>query len=104
MKFVVPIPLWLYIAFAFVAFSVGVTVMYVVLVLLFIYLLITNPRRVVGFLISIAILAAVFKYWKVTILVLLCAFIFKCIPRKNDMLAEKRLIEVDGVDENKNQG
>jgi hypothetical protein len=96
MKFVVPIPLWLYIAFAFVAFSVGVTVMYVVLVLLFIYLLISQPRQVIRFLVGIALIAAVFKYWKITLLVLLCAVIFKYMFRKNEVLLhEENLTEVD---------
>jgi hypothetical protein len=96
MKFVVPIPLWLYLAFALVAFSAGVTAMYVILAVSFIYLLISQPRQVFGFLMGIALMAAVFKYWKITLLVLLCAVIFKYMFRKNEVLPhEENLPEVD---------
>lgn len=77
MRFVVPIPLWLYLAFALVAFSVGVTALYIVLVFSLLYMLISQPRQVIGFLFGVSILAAVFQYWKITILVLVVVLVFK---------------------------
>lgn len=105
MKFVVPIPLWLYLVFAFVAFSVGVIAIYLVLFLSFIYLLISQPKQVTRFLMGLALMAAIFKYWKVTLIVLLCALIFKYMLRRKEVLPDEgKILGVDGAKENNNQG
>lgn len=85
MRFVVPIPLWLYLAFAFIAFSVGVTALYIAVLFSLIYMLISQPRQVIGFLVGISILAAAFKYWKVTLIFLPFALIVKYMLRKKEM-------------------
>ena len=52
---------------------------------------------------GIALMAAVFKYWKITLLVLLCAVIFKYMFRKNEVLPHgENLTKVDGGKENNN--
>jgi hypothetical protein len=104
MRFVVPIPLWLYLAFALVAFSVGVTALYIVLVFSFIYMLISQPRQVIGFLFGICVLAAAFKYWRVMLMVLPFALVVKYMLRRNEVLPhEKKLIGMNGAKKNRNQ-
>lgn len=102
MRFVVPIPLWIYLTYALVAISVGATALYIALVIFLIYMLITQPRQIIGFFLGIAVLSAMFQHWKATLLVLLFALIAKYLFRNRADTPVQKLLDSGGADPNQN--
>jgi hypothetical protein len=89
MKFVVLVPWWVYALFIFVMIAIGGAVLYVGLILLVIYLLFTRPGLIIG----LGLIGLSFRYWYVTVPLLIALFIYEYVKKKKESVpAEKSLI------------
>lgn len=84
MKFVVVVPWWLYAIFVVVAVAIGGAIMYAGLFLLLIYVFFKSPGTVIG----LILLGLSFRYWQVTVPLLIALLIYLYFQKKSEAISK----------------